>query len=531
MKICNQCQAENPDTLEICEACGASLLCEEPAEELVQPEETAAEEPVEEIVEEAAEVAGEASEQTEEAPAKPKKRTLGVVAIVAAVVAVLAIVIGVSQKKAEAPAEESTAVETPAEETVISAGHHVNAYGLPSHSIHYAAQPDGTFAYTYLNEAGETVSVSQEELDALMAQEVASCADMAINNSLFMFYYDDQMYNFTSTYSSYLTYMMNTAQALDEQIGMDGANTWEQLFVDSGFEMFHQIASAAAQAKAEGFTLSAADQENVDTVEARLEESAANYGYESAEAYLQAYFGPAAKLEDYVAYYQINVFVNAYLSHVQSQIVNTPEELSDYYDENAQMMQETYGIEKEDKKMVNVRHILIKPEATTAEDGTNTITDEAWAAAEAQAKKIYDEWENVDPTESYFAGLAAMYTADPGSQNNGGLYEEVYPGQMVQEFNDWCFADGRAAGDTGIVRTTYGYHLMYFVSHCEYTYWELAANDMLTSQKMSDYIANLRAGQELTADQSKVVLMNKIAPTVPAAEETTEEAAEETAAP
>ena len=192
------------------------------------------------------------------------------------------------------------------------------------------------------------------------------------------------------------------------------------------------------------------------------------------------------------------------------------------------MMMNTYGIEKIDKNVISVRHILVTPESTTAEDGTTSISDEAWAAAEAEAQKIYDEWQNVDPTESYFAGLAAMHSEDPGSQNNGGLYEDVYPGQMVPEFNDWCFADGRAAGDTGIVKTSYGYHIMYFVSEGEYAYWELAAGDMLTSQKMSDFVANIREGQDLTSDMDKVVLLNKIAPTAPAA--LTEEAAEETAA-
>ena len=36
---------------------------------------------------------------------------------------------------------------------------------------------------------------------------------------------------------------------------------------------------------------------------------------------------------------------------------------------------------------------------------------------------------------------------------------------MVQEFNDWVFDPERKTGDTGIVKTTYGYHIMYFVSN------------------------------------------------------------------
>ena len=34
---------------------------------------------------------------------------------------------------------------------------------------------------------------------------------------------------------------------------------------------------------------------------------------------------------------------------------------------------------------------------------------------------------------------------------------------MVPEFDAWCFDDARKEGDTGLVRTSYGYHIMYFI--------------------------------------------------------------------
>ena len=33
---------------------------------------------------------------------------------------------------------------------------------------------------------------------------------------------------------------------------------------------------------------------------------------------------------------------------------------------------------------------------------------------------------------------------------------------MVDAFENWCFDANRNPGDTGIVETTYGYHVMYF---------------------------------------------------------------------
>ena len=524
MKICSQCQAENPDVSEICEACGAQL------------EETAAEETTEEsAVGAETEVTDEVSaeEAAEEAPAEPAKKSRGglIAIIAAAVVIIIALVVVLVQKgkQPEAPVEEAPSVEapaeTPAEENAkvpYSKGHHVNAHGLPSHSIHYSDNGDGTFTYFYLNEAGETVSVTQEEVDALMAQEVASCSGLTLNNDEFLFYYDDRVYSLTSSYSAYLSYMMDTQKAMDEQLSMDDVNTWEQMLVDNSLRMFQQAAAVKIHAESEGFTMNAEEQALVDSMPTTLEETAVTYGFADASAFLQAYFGPSATMENYLNFFATNAYVNAYLNQVRSQIVNTKDELSAYYDENADIMLNNYGIEKIDQNVVNVRHILITPESTTAEDGTSTISDEAWGAAEADAQKLYEEWKNGDATEDSFAELAGSHTQDPGSQNTGGLYEDVFPGQMVPEFNDWCFAEDRQVGDTGIVKTSYGYHIMFFVGEGDYAYWEQAVGDMLTNQKMNDFIGNIRGSQTLTSDIDKVVLLNQIAPTAPAAEEPAE---------
>lgn len=100
----------------------------------------------------------------------------------------------------------------------------------------------------------------------------------------------------------------------------------------------------------------------------------------------------------------------------------------------------------------NVRHILLSTEDQGSED-----------AAQKKADEVYAEWKNGAKTEESFAELAGKYSNDSGSSSNGGLYENVYEGQMVDTFNDWCFDESRKVGDTGIVKTTYGYHIMYFV--------------------------------------------------------------------
>jgi len=63
---------------------------------------------------------------------------------------------------------------------------------------------------------------------------------------------------------------------------------------------------------------------------------------------------------------------------------------------------------------------------------------------------------------------------------------------------------------------------MYFSGEGDYIYWKMAVEDMLVSQKMSDYLANLCAKYPLTSQTESIVRLNALTPTVPAAEAETE---------
>ncbi len=151
---------------------------------------------------------------------------------------------------------------------------------------------------------------------------------------------------------------------------------------------------------------------------------------------------------------------------------------------------ETFSIENEDyysvyilkeapsrdeTPTIDVRHILFLTEGTTAE------------AAKAMAEEALEEWENGEKTEDSFAALANALSEDPGSNTNGGLYESVVPGQMVEAFNDWCFDPARQPGDTGIVETPYGFHVMYF-SAVGKSAWELDAFNTIQNSRYSEWL-------------------------------------------
>ncbi len=148
---------------------------------------------------------------------------------------------------------------------------------------------------------------------------------------------------------------------------------------------------------------------------------------------------------------------------------------------------------REEYNTVNVRHILIQAEVS---EDADEPTAEQQEAAKEEAEAILAEWEAGDKTEDSFAQLAIEKSQDPGSASNGGLYENVYQGQMVEQFDDWCFNDNRKPGDYDIVQTDYGYHIMYFVSE-GMPYWELQVENVLRTNKYNEWITEVTANYEI----------------------------------
>lgn len=143
--------------------------------------------------------------------------------------------------------------------------------------------------------------------------------------------------------------------------------------------------------------------------------------------------------------------------------------------------------------LADVRHILVSFEGgTTDENGVTTYSEDEMKAAEAKAADLLAQFESKGATAEVFAELAKNNSTDPGSKDNGGLYTDVYPGQMVQAFNDWCFDEARKPGDTGLVETDYGWHVMFYEGDSETTYRDfLLTNDMKTEDTNTWYEAQL----------------------------------------
>ncbi|HPI74619.1 MAG TPA: peptidylprolyl isomerase [bacterium] len=100
-------------------------------------------------------------------------------------------------------------------------------------------------------------------------------------------------------------------------------------------------------------------------------------------------------------------------------------------------------------KTASVRHILLT---------TRGLSDSAKAVKRTMMQGLLDRAKAGED----FAALAKQYTEDPGSKNNGGLYENFPRGQMVKPFEDAAFTV--PVGQlSDIVETDYGYHILQIV--------------------------------------------------------------------
>jgi len=136
---------------------------------------------------------------------------------------------------------------------------------------------------------------------------------------------------------------------------------------------------------------------------------------------------------------------------------------------------------RDESETKSVRHILIGVE--DAED------EKAKTEAKAKADKLLADWAAGEATEESFAALVHDNTDDTGSKETGGLYENFGRGEMVAAFEDWSYDPARKPGDTGVVETDYGYHVMYFVGSGEAAWKVTAETNYVSDQYTKQYTA------------------------------------------
>jgi hypothetical protein len=179
--------------------------------------------------------------------------------------------------------------------------------------------------------------------------------------------------------------------------------------------------------------------------------------------------------------------------------------IENYYEEHTDELTEE-GISKDSGNVMDVRHILIAVEGGTEdEDGETVYSDAEWEVCRGEAQKVLDEWLAGDATEETFAALAYEHSEDTGSNENGGLYQNLdAESGFVPEFIDWYMDESRKPGDYGLIRTDYGYHVMYFVESEEQ--WLRTCRKGVLTEKTSELLREAREQYPMEVEYKKIAL-------------------------
>lgn len=127
-----------------------------------------------------------------------------------------------------------------------------------------------------------------------------------------------------------------------------------------------------------------------------------------------------------------------------------------YLEGNTYRLAKLQGV-KQIPDSVKVRHILIGTSQNDPQSGQSyqiRDTATAYALADSIRKAIL--------AGSNFDTLLAKFSDDPGSKDKGGIYDNVYSGQMVGPFNDYIFLN--PVGSKGLVKTQFGTHYIEILS-------------------------------------------------------------------
>jgi foldase protein PrsA len=187
------------------------------------------------------------------------------------------------------------------------------------------------------------------------------------------------------------------------------------------------------EAKKDNFTVDNSEvSDQWNTMEENIVNSAGNYGV-SVNEFCKQNFGIG--LNKLKTIYKDNYIAQKYREEKINGIQVDEADLATYYEENKQSID-----------YASVRHILIGCD----KEAEQAVEDE-------KNKKAQEILDRVNSGED-FAALAEEFSEDEGSKNTGGIYQVRQNGQFVPEFEQWAFS--HKPGDTGIVRSEFGFHVM-----------------------------------------------------------------------
>ncbi len=352
----------------------------------------------------------------------------------------------------------------------------------------------------------DSYSVSDEDAQKAHDQVVASVSGETLTNGQLQVYYRMNVLDYLENYGYYAMYYgLDYSQPLDQQTHQESGGTWQQHFLKQALTNYHHYQAMALLALEEGVVTREELEKNRETLRSGLAEAALEGGYSGIDAMLQTDMGPGCTFEDYCSYMQVYYAGYAYFTEKYTALNPGEQQLENYFaDHEAELLEA--GITKDSGNVMDVRHILFAVEGGTKdEEGEVTYSEDEWEACREKAQKLLDQWLAGEATEESFGVLAEEHSADTGSNENGGLYENLTEESgFVPEFIQWYMDGSRKPGDHGLIKTEYGYHIMYF-SGSE-PQWRSAARDGLLTAESQKILKKATDRYPMEVNYKKIAL-------------------------
>lgn len=348
---------------------------------------------------------------------------------------------------------------------------------------------------------------------------VAQCGSEALTQGMLQAYYSLEVLNYLHSGAGPLP---NTTLPFSQQpceIGQS-VNTWEQYFLKKALSTWHTAQALANAAEEKGLPAEEAYQPNLDNyaeymtgmpatkylyryahayspnsmhqaflddMESLLSQLAAESGFSSLDALSQ---GLQVSTEDLLEAAKLYNFGYMYLTTMEDELLPSDEEMDAYYRQN----QGSFPVSG---RYASIRQVLLEPEAPA---------DEAqWDQCEASAKKMLADWAGKYRSgEGSFAKMAYESSADLGSNLQGGLYWHIAEGNLISPLNEWVFDSQRQSGNTTVLRSPLGIHILYYIEGNTQSY--ASAKDALVREKLEGFIAECTQSYPMTVQYSDIVL-------------------------
>lgn len=347
----------------------------------------------------------------------------------------------------------------------------------------------------------QVYTADTDKVEKQGATVIATVGDQKLTNGELQAHYWSSIYDALS-YNTFST--LDATKPLSEQIYDEkSGTTYEQLFLESALESWRRYATLIQLSKENGFTLTADEQAYFDSIPEKVTTMAKQYGYEDLETFLKDQFVPGCSSEAYLSYNCTSYLALTYYDYLLEDIMPTEDQINSYFTENEAEFT-AGGITKTSGDYYNVRHILISP---TGDEADGSYTEEDWEKWRATAQSLLDQFLAGDATEENFAALAKEKSTDTGSASNGGLYSNLSKdASFVKEFKEWYLDESRKPGDTGVIRTEYGYHVMYFSG--SRPIWEAEAEAAIITENTEKLLADAGEKWPMTVNYKQIKLGN-----------------------